>query len=319
MHGGSKVVAAILLTVLALGPLWAAERITTVAGARVRDAPEPDAGLVAVLPFGSVVMEQGRGEAPQTIGGNEDFWYRVSLPEGGEGWIFGALTRPFEPTQAAEIYRELARQRLDRELAFAEQVELTVFLDRVRDQVMEPAAAGELALAHLRSVRRSLDHINVLDFNAREDPAYQQWLAELESQGLLTYSEPSAEYLIPLARIWALHDAFYPLAVADEIAWLAVTNPWAGECEGYLPCYLEIIDRTSGRYLKLHPGDQHAGAALDNIASFLAPDLEFSVVPEDLPTVNRQLAVLAATLERVPEAGELPAQLAAFRRRVLEP
>jgi len=312
-------VVALLLAVLGSTPLWAAERIVTVAGARVRAAPGAGGELLAVLPFGTVVAERGRGEARQSIGDSEDYWYRIALPEGGEGWIFGALTQPFEAHRAARIYQELADARLDRELAFAEQVELTNFLARVAVEVMDPAAAGELSLAHLRSLRRSLDHINVVDFQAREAPEYQQWLMELENQGLLNYSEPSAEYLIPLARIWELHDAFYPLPVSEPMAWFAVTNPWAGECEGYLPCYLDIIDRTSGRYLKLHPEGEHAEAALGNIASFLEPGVEFAMAAEDLPTLNRQLAVLEATIAQVPASGDLPAQLAAFRQRHLEP
>lgn len=302
-----------------LAPGWAAERITTVAGARVRAAATGDAPLVAVLPFGTVMAELARGDTPQTIGGSEDYWYRVGLPDGGEGWIFGTLTRPFDTGQAASIYQELAEQRLASQLSFADQVDLTHFLARVKEEVLDPEAAGTLALAHLRSVRRSLDIINVVAFEARQTSDYQQWLVELDHQGLLAYSEPAAEYLIPLARIWDLHDEFYPLAVAEAMAWLAVTNPWVGECEGYLSCVLGVIQRTSGRYLKYHPGGVHAEDALANIASFLEPSPALEAPTDERALINRQIAVLLATVARTAEPGDVPAQLEALRQRYVAP
>lgn len=309
-------VAVLLVGLFLVDTAWSAQRITQVAGARVRAGASAGADLVAVLPLGSVLEELARSESPQRIGDSEAHWYRVGLPDGGEGWIFGALTLPFEPTQAASLYQQLADERLAQESSFAELVELSNFLARVKDQVADPEAAAHLALTHLRAVRRSLEFINILAFQDREEAAYQQWLTELEYQGLLAYNESAAEYLLPLARIWAVHDAFYPLPVSSDIAWLAVTNPWPGECEGYFSCVLDIIQRTSGRYVKLHPQGQDAPAALDNIASLLQPG---EVLPEERALVLRHLAVLQATVARTAEPGDLPAQLEALQQRYARP
>src|SRR5215510_6222302 len=66
-------------------------RITTVSAMRVRRAPQVSAEEVVRLKLGTIVNAIARSTNQDTIGGKTDYWYRINLPNGDSGWLFGGL------------------------------------------------------------------------------------------------------------------------------------------------------------------------------------------------------------------------------------
>jgi hypothetical protein len=184
----------------------------------------------------------------------------------------------------ADAYRRLAESRLQREGSFAERVDLVRFLDRAIAEV-DGAGVAELELLRIRALQESLRDIQRYEPKVAE---HRAWIAERRAE--LSYSEPAAQWLVESDRIWAIEARYRGQPIADDLAWAAATNGLAGECEGFLACYLTVTRMTTGRYLELHPDGRHAGEALAAIGSLLdeaeRTGRPFLVEPEDPPRIR---------------------------------
>ena len=65
--------------------------------------------------------------------------------------------------------------------------------------------------------------------------------------------------------ILAEHDRHRGTTVAEQMAWLAVTNDFPGECEGDVPCYANRHDLLEGEYLRRYPGGTFVDTAARRI------------------------------------------------------
>jgi hypothetical protein len=88
------------------------------------------------------------------------------------------------------------------------------------------------------------------------------------------YSEPAGQWLIVPEVVWRVHTAHRSTSSAEAIAWLAVENGYPGECEGYIPCYANIMNWLDGEYLRRHPRGPHASEAVAQVHSSLADALK---------------------------------------------
>src|ERR1044072_5914150 len=66
-------------------------KITTVSAMRARKAPQVATDEIMRLKLGTVVSAVARSANQDTIGGKTDYWYRVTLPDGVTGWLFGGV------------------------------------------------------------------------------------------------------------------------------------------------------------------------------------------------------------------------------------
>src|SRR5215216_4514572 len=66
-------------------------KITTVSAMRVRRTPQVNAEEILRLKLGTVVSAIARSTNQDTIAGKTDYWYRVNIPNGQTGWLFGGL------------------------------------------------------------------------------------------------------------------------------------------------------------------------------------------------------------------------------------
>jgi hypothetical protein len=271
--------------------------ITTASGVRVRSEPAETAGEIARLALGTVVRELERTPDKGRAGNLEDYWYRVATPEGKEGWIFGGLTAPFEASDRDMIYRKIAEDRLNvRDATFADLVDLSRFLSAAAAEVKDRGARGELELARLLALKRSLEEI---PFDEQQEPQYANWIKSQEDS--VIYNEPAGQWLVISDLFWELQKKYSDLPVAERIAWEAANNPLPGECEGYFPCYLASFNRTKGRYLDLYPGGDHAEEAIDEIATSLdeirkASDEASPPEPEERAEARKELNKLRETV-----------------------
>lgn len=273
-------------------------RIITVSGTNVRSAPKLAAERVAQLSLGTIVKELARSETQEKIGSSQDYWYQIEMEKGKTGWAFGNLSKPFEPTQRAKLYQEIAQSRLQRKLNWADQTDLTHFLARAKDEVSSsPEIAAELALSHLVSLQKAIDHIN--PENQDKSP-YNTWAKQQQSQNLIHYDEVQGAWHINPVVFWNLHDQYYPLPISERIGWAAAKNPLGGECEGFFECNLRRINKTMVNYLKYHPKGQSGEKALDEIAEFISwheQEKKLDISQEDVD-LFRLLAILHTSVER---------------------
>ena len=283
------------------------QRIITVSQARLRSEATRNSQIIAKLPLGMLVKQVGRSQQPELINQVTNYWYQITTPTGKKGWIFGGLTQSFEPQQRPEIYQQLAQSYQTKQLNLLAQIELTDWLGRAKDEVAtSPQVAAELALAQLLSLQKIAAQIN-------NKLSHQAWLTKQKQQKWLRYDEIQGRWLVNVNRGWQLHAQYYPLPVADQIAWVAATLPLGGECEGLFECQLSALDQTIIRYLKYHSTGNQVEPALKQLIQFLdnylaVPRLKLTTEDQELP---RLLAVLEATLEKVnsPHQAEISAKL----------
>jgi hypothetical protein len=97
-------------------PLDAARpKITTVSAMRARRAPQVAAEEVTRLKLGTVVSAVARSAEQDTVGGKTDYWYRVRLPIGGDGWLYGGLLLDYDPGLRQKLQRQIIEARLKAE------------------------------------------------------------------------------------------------------------------------------------------------------------------------------------------------------------
>ncbi len=293
----------------------ARQRITIAANVRVRKAPDTASEEAGRLPLGTIVDELERSEAKATVGTSEDFWYMVSAPNGVRGWVFGALTAPFDAARREEIYTRLASERAAKtDATFTDSSELVRFSERAAKEVTRRDARAELEFARLRALARS---ITFLSGGEQQDEPRKQWAAEHEQE--IVYSDPSGEWYVRADILWALQAKYKDLPIGERIAWEAAATPLPGECEGDVTCNLYYASETVGKYIKLYPRGAHADDALKSIEETVNAVVEdsrsssqmYEIPPASDADFNKTLAGLRAQLTppATPQAGRILKQL----------
>ena len=240
-----------------------AASIITGSGVRLRQSPTAAAQEITRLAFGTLAQEQERSARQETIAGKQNYWYRIRLEDGKQGWVFGAFLQPFEPSQKETIYRDLIRTRLQESLKMGDLVEVCLFLNRAIAETAAPDIKAELELARLIALNQSAQQ-----GQAENAPQLEAWVAEQKAD--VEFHKLGAFWFVPAARFWKLHAAYAALPIADDIAWQAANAPTQGECEGFLPCHATRLNQTIGQYAERYPAGKHADEALALISQEMA-------------------------------------------------
>src|SRR6185369_11173654 len=90
-------------------------RITTVSAMRVRKSPQVTADEIVRLKLGTVVTAIARSTNQDAVAGKSDYWYRVNLPNGDTGWLFGGLLLDYSASKRQELVRQIIEARLKAE------------------------------------------------------------------------------------------------------------------------------------------------------------------------------------------------------------
>ncbi len=240
-------------------------RVTAVANATLRAMPEADAAVVAQIPLGTHVVEAGPAGLDKT-------WVRVRLPDTREGWMLARLTRPLDRDWPWPAFDAIIANRLARTGdGFPARAELVAFIERVAPEYTNDEGRASIELARLRAIAAAL---RAIPFGGSRREPYASWLAE--RIGEVAYDEPGGQWILGNDEVWKLHARHAATSSADDIAWLAVTNGLAGECEGFLACYVDRTNRLHGEYLRREPDGRHAASAVDIVSrtaeQILAPE-----------------------------------------------
>lgn len=169
--------------------------------------------------------------------------------------------------------------------------------ERERDQAATPDRRAQATLDWLQALGQVLAAVPI---ERTDETVFRDWLGAHEA--LVVYSEPAGEWLIRNDLVRQLHEEHRDAPAADEIAWLAAINGLPGECEGYIPCYVFILNHLDGEYLRQHPKGRHRDEALRGIAETLMiavddllkrPDsVSYLRIPEDCPDLTASLVPL---------------------------
>jgi hypothetical protein len=278
-------------------------RITIASNVRARALPNTSAEEVTKISIGTIVNQLEQSSAKEKIGSSEDFWYKVGLPGGKEGWVFGAFTLPFDAANRAEIYKRIASERLKiKDANFSDSADLARFMTLAMTEVAEKNALAWIELARLLAMKQASASIPI---DKQDQAPFKAWLKTNEAS--LVYSEPAGQWLVKSDLFWNLQKKYVQLAIADEIAWEGARNYLPGECEGYIPCHLSSVNLTDGKYLKLYPKGAHVAESLDSIIENLE-GLQETLKTMEKPTVedrkeaNPEIVALQATLAKITHA-----------------
>lgn len=277
---------------------------------RLRGAAGTDGPVIGVLQLGSELETIGVEDA--------EGWVAVRVPgEGGkQGWVNASLTMPVSRDTWPLVVTQLIAARSARtDDNFQAWRELLDLIESVQQRPWDPEAAAGLELQRLNALRNAL--IGSSRPPESRDPEVLAWRQARAAQA--RYNEPGGHWLIRNEVVRAAHDAHRGTKAADEIAWFAVQNGLAGECEGYIVCYLRWTDQLQGEYLRRQPEGRHVEAAAQRILhfsrGFVTDDMPNGYYFDPAQECTDMLALTSALGQairnsRAPQRAEVSARLA---------
>jgi len=293
-------------------------KITSVSAMRVRRAPQVNAEEMTRLKLGTVVSAVARSANQDTIGGKTDYWYRVSLPNGETGWLFGGLLLDYNAGQRNELLRQIIEARLKSESTdFADRQELYNLAASSVNEAKDVNTRAEFELFKLLALANQA--VTFPD-NLNNKPPYREWLKAHSAK--VIRNEFGGGYNLRSEMLWNLETKYHSLPIAERIAWEAAENPQPSDCEGDEVCHMFIYEGEI-RYLNLYPTGAHAAEALKNLTELLtdevikvANDKGGDIYVVEQRTHLRKLLVslrTAVAKTSAPEKAELLKKLQNFR------
>ncbi len=235
-------------------------KITTVSAMRVRRAPQVSAEEMLRLKLGTVVNAIARSTNQDTVAGKTDYWYRVNLPNGETGWVFGGLLLDYNTRQRNELLRQIIEARL--------KAENTEFADR---QEIYNLASNSVNEAKDTNTRAEFELLKLLAL-ANWATTFPNNLTDKTHAAEVIPNEFAGGYNLRSELLWNLETKYHSLPIADRIAWEAAENPQPSDCEGDEVCHFFVYEGAI-KYLNLHPNGTHAAEALNSLTELLTDEV----------------------------------------------
>jgi hypothetical protein len=179
------------------------------------------------------------------------------------------------------------------------------FIEREQAKTSDAETAARLALYRLWATQRALESVG---------HGYPSGLDRIKDwprarQDLVVYNEPGGSWKLRHEAIFDEHAKHHASTIADDLAWLAVTNGLPGECEGQTACYLTGDNLLLGEYLRRHPQGAHVDSALTRIRKHvslyqgLVADPNFFKPSTDCGALTKPLTGLRAAVAATSASG----------------
>ena len=236
-----------------------AGRLTSASNVRLRSEPVDSAGVVVTVPLGTPLVGIETGGPDRT-------WLRVRTGDGKEGWVLTRLTRRFDAENRLDVIEQVVTERLARKGdSFAARAEIVDLLDRTIATPATPSAPDAWrCCGFARSARPRRRCRRSIGWPIR----YASWVEARKTT--VWWDEVGAHWMLSLDALKELHERHRTTSSADAIAWSMVENGLGGECEGYLPCYVERTNMLEGEYLRRHPNGKRVDDAVRGIGKTTA-------------------------------------------------
>lgn len=229
-------------------------------------------------------------------------WSKVEVSKDKEGWISKTITESFSAATRIKTYNSIADKYLSKKDSDVKTLsEVFYFLKKTSDET----GNAELEFKRFQMLGNILKIVSTA--KANENP-YKNFTDKNQEE--IVYSEPSAEWYVNSTKLWELHAKYKNVKpLGEQIAWQAAQTTLAGECEGYINCYIYKMRITDGEYLNFYPNGKYSREALRNITNFLEPINQDSVEkavytgPSDISDradFNKNLAELRTIISKTP-------------------
>lgn len=261
-------------------------KITSVSAMRVRRAPQATAEEITRLKLGTIVNAVARSSNQDTINGKNEYWYRVNLPNGTAGWLFGGLLLDYNAQQRQQLLRQIIEARLQAENTdFSDRQEIYNLAATSVSETKDANSRAEFELLKLLALAKSAE---AFPGNVESKSPYREWLKTHAAE--VIRNEFAGGYNLRSEVLWNLEARYHSLPAAERIAWAAAQNMEPSDCEGDEVC--DFFRTTSDiKYLSVHPNGAHAAEALRNLSDALTDD----VIREANATGGDKYAVEART------------------------
>ena len=243
-------------------------KITTVSAMRMRRSPQVTAEEVVRLKLGTVVNAIARSTNQDTVTGKTDYWYRVNLPNGDTGWLFGGLLLDYSAGKRQELVRQIIEARLKAEnTEFADRQEIYTLAENSVTDAKDVGTRAEFELLKTLAVANTA--LALSSEQSNKSP-YREWLKMHGTE--VVQNEFAGGYQMRSDVLWNLERKYHNLPIADRIAWEAAEMFPPSDCESDEVCDVFLYDGEI-KYLSLHPTGAHAAEALKNIAEVLTDEV----------------------------------------------
>ena len=241
----------------------AQSKITIVSAMRARKSPQTTAAEVMRLKLGTVVVATNRSGNQDTVAGKSDYWYRVNLPNGQQGWLFGGLLMDYDSGRREQLVRQIIEARL--------KAEKTDFADLEDTYDLASAAVNEAKDLNTQAEFELLKLLALADWGKsipepHDKSPYREWVRTHSAE--VIQNEFAGGYNLRTEMLWKLETKYHTLPIADRIAWEAANNPQPSDCESDEVCDFFLTEGNI-KYLAKHPAGTHAGEALKNLSDAL--------------------------------------------------
>jgi hypothetical protein len=289
-------------------------KITTVSAMRVRKSPQVSAEEIVRLKLGTMVNAIARSANQETVASKTDYWYRVNLPNGDSGWLFGGLLLDYSASKRLELIRKIIEGRLKAENTdFADRQEIYNLAASSVTEAKDVSTRAEFEL--LKTLALANSALAVAYEQSTKSP-YREWLKAHNAE--VVQNEFAGGYQLRADVLWTLERKYHNLPIADRIAWEAAELWPPSDCEGDEVCHVFLYEGEI-RYLSIHPTGAHAAEALKNIAEVLTDEvIKFAndkggdkYVVEQRTELKKLLTSLRLTLAKTtaPEKNEVTKKL----------
>lgn len=275
--------------------------MTLVSGVKLHAEPSVNAKEIARLPIGTVLNKLAKSPQTSLLGQERDYWYKVSLTDGKQGWVFGSFMVAVDRNRVIEKYIEIAEMQLKVDPpVFKDLVDMVGLLDRVIHSLPASEKLGEVKLLKLLAVERSL---TVITAEQEKVSPYKEWFAA--QAPILLRNEMMAGWMLNSEVFWKLSNEYAGTPLGDKVAWVAANSGLGGECELDLSCHLARVNRTLGKYLEIYPNGSQLESALiqcmDEVKNLqvLSREQSAPVTAQDKAAFSKQIALLKQSLNKV--------------------
>jgi hypothetical protein len=245
-------------------------KITTVSSMRARRGPQLTAEEIMRLKLGTVISAMARTSNQETIGGKSDYWFKVTLPKGETGWLFGGLLLDYDARRREQALRQIFEARLKAENT-----------DLADEQDFYNLAASSIAEAKSANTRAEFELFKLLALakwagripqpnNPKDKSLYPEWHRAHDAETI--ENGFAGGYNLKTELLWKLEAKYHTLPIADRIAWEAAHNMQPSDCESDEVCDFFLMSGDI-EYLRLHPGGTHAAEALQELNDALTNDV----------------------------------------------